>query len=152
MAPHSLEWIHRLQTSQGNKNIWRLRVAGKRSCCHFQRWNQKQRKKVNLSQSTAIAYSIIKKIKSGRDLLFRGLTPQVPSALESLTSVFGMGTGVASPLYLPENCERWSWRLKNGHLLRWPLRFSRRRIKDTASSFTSQPSPYLTIFERRQRV
>ena len=42
------------------------------------------------------------KIKSGRDLLFRGLAPQVPSAQESLTSVFGMGTGVTSPLYLPE--------------------------------------------------
>ena len=30
-----------------------------------------------------------------------GAVPQVPSALESLTSVFGMGTGVTSPLSSP---------------------------------------------------
>lgn len=28
--------------------------------------------------------------------------PRLPSALESLTSVFGMGTGVTSPLSLPD--------------------------------------------------
>src|SRR5699024_7140475 len=28
--------------------------------------------------------------------------PQLPSALESLTTVFGMGTGVTSPLLLPD--------------------------------------------------
>jgi hypothetical protein len=32
------------------------------------------------------------------DLLSQGRWPQLPSALESLTSVFGMGTGVSSPL------------------------------------------------------
>ena len=32
------------------------------------------------------------------DLLLQGRWPQLPSALESLTSVFGMGTGVSSPL------------------------------------------------------
>ncbi len=31
------------------------------------------------------------------DLLLQGRWPQLPSALESLTSVFGMGTGVSSP-------------------------------------------------------
>ena len=31
---------------------------------------------------------------SGGVLLSRGVSPQVPSALASLTSVFGMGTGV----------------------------------------------------------
>ena len=31
-----------------------------------------------------------------------GAKPQLPSALESLTSVFGMGTGVTSPLLLPD--------------------------------------------------
>ena len=35
------------------------------------------------------------------DLLSQGRWPQLPSALESLTSVFGMGTGVASPLESP---------------------------------------------------
>src|SRR5512143_2982410 len=37
------------------------------------------------------------KIKFGGDLLSHGGNPAVPSALESLTAVFGMGTGVASP-------------------------------------------------------
>ena len=35
------------------------------------------------------------------DLCSRGATPSVSSALESLTAVFGMGTGVASPLGSP---------------------------------------------------
>ena len=36
--------------------------------------------------------------KSGGDLLSQGDSPQVPSALAGLTSVFGMGTGVTPPL------------------------------------------------------
>ena len=32
------------------------------------------------------------------DLLLQGRWPQLPSALEGLTSVFGMGTGVSPPL------------------------------------------------------
>ncbi len=39
---------------------------------------------------------------SGDVLLSQGDTPQVPSALAGLTSVFGMGTGVAPPLWPPE--------------------------------------------------
>ena len=39
--------------------------------------------------------------KSGNDLLSR--ENPVSSALESLTTVFGMGTGVASPVESPEN-------------------------------------------------
>src|SRR5579859_6678027 len=39
---------------------------------------------------------------SGDDLLSQGATPQVPSALAGLTSVFGMGTGVTPPLWPPE--------------------------------------------------
>ena len=38
----------------------------------------------------------------GSDLLSRGVSPRVPSALEGLTSVFGMGTGVSPPLWPPE--------------------------------------------------
>src|SRR5207237_3110638 len=40
--------------------------------------------------------------KSGGDLLSQGASPQVPSALAGLTSVFGMGTGVTPPLWPPE--------------------------------------------------
>ena len=38
----------------------------------------------------------------GSDLLSHRVAPAVPSALESLTSVFGMGTGVTSPLKPPK--------------------------------------------------
>ena len=41
----------------------------------------------------------------GGDLLSRRPASRVPSALEDLTSVFGMGTGVAPPLYPPESAE-----------------------------------------------
>ncbi len=37
----------------------------------------------------------------GDDLFSQGVAPQVSSALESLTSVFGMGTGGSSPLASP---------------------------------------------------
>ena len=37
------------------------------------------------------------KISLGNVLLSQGEIPQLSSALESLTSVFGMGTGVTSP-------------------------------------------------------
>ena len=36
--------------------------------------------------------------KAGSDLLSHSVATAVPSALESLTSEFGMGSGVASPL------------------------------------------------------
>jgi hypothetical protein len=41
--------------------------------------------------------------KPGNDLLSHSAPRAVPSALKSLTSVFGMGTGVASSLWLPGN-------------------------------------------------
>ena len=37
----------------------------------------------------------------GDDLFSQGVAPRVSSALESLTAVFGMGTGVTSPLASP---------------------------------------------------
>ena len=43
----------------------------------------------------------VEKINSGGDLLSQDLTVQVSSALEGLTSVFGMGTGVAPPATPP---------------------------------------------------
>jgi hypothetical protein len=39
---------------------------------------------------------------SGDVLLSQGDSPQVPSALAGLTSVFGKGTGVTPPLWPPE--------------------------------------------------
>ena len=41
------------------------------------------------------------KHRPGDYLLFQGVAPQVPSAPKSLTTVFGMGTGVASSLASP---------------------------------------------------
>ncbi len=43
-------------------------------------------------------------IKSGGVLLSQGISPQVPSALRGLTSVFGMGTGVTLSPWPPETC------------------------------------------------
>ena len=40
--------------------------------------------------------------KSGGNLLSQGVYPQVPLARSSLTSVFGMGTGVSPTLWPPE--------------------------------------------------
>ena len=45
-------------------------------------------------------------IISGSVLLSRIVTHVVPSALEGLTSVFEMGTGVAPPLSPPKNKKR----------------------------------------------
>ncbi len=42
----------------------------------------------------------------GGDLLSRGPTAQVPSALAGLTSVFGMGTGGSLPPLPPKPIER----------------------------------------------
>src|SRR5690606_17364353 len=41
--------------------------------------------------------------RSGNDLLSHRVTPAVPSALEGLTTEFGMGSGVALPPSSPEN-------------------------------------------------
>ena len=43
-------------------------------------------------------------IKSGGDLLSRDVAIQVSSALRSLTSVFGMGTGVSFSSFPPDIC------------------------------------------------
>ena len=47
----------------------------------------------------------------GDDLLSHRVAPAVPSALEGLTAVFGMGTGVTPPLESPGNCSEY---LTNG--------------------------------------
>ena len=40
--------------------------------------------------------------RSGGVLLSRRVSPEVPSALEDLTSLFGMGRGVTPPLWPPK--------------------------------------------------
>ena len=45
-----------------------------------------------------------KRKNPGDDLFSRKAALSVSSALESLTSVFGMGTGMASPLASPASC------------------------------------------------
>ena len=48
--------------------------------------------------------------KTGNDLLSQAVPRQVSSALRSLTTVFEMGTGVSSPLLLPDSFfPLWSW-------------------------------------------
>ena len=59
----------------------------------------------------------------GGVLLSQGLSTQVPSALEGLTSVFGMGTGVTPPPWPPKSVAKWSaagggaapWELHSEH-------------------------------------
>jgi hypothetical protein len=43
--------------------------------------------------------------------------PQVPSALEGLTSVFGMGTGGSPPLWSPDNLIGVPWKIRTPDLL-----------------------------------
>jgi hypothetical protein len=65
---------------------------------------------LSIEQSEALHQRVKKKnnisvvlfLLPGDDLLSQDPAVQVPSALESLTSVFGMGTGVASPLLSPD--------------------------------------------------
>ena len=67
--------------------------------------------------------------KSGEGLFSRAVTSQVSLAQESLTAVFGMGTGVASPLYSPEwlrctalypqDCIRFGRKEKKEHVEVW---------------------------------
>jgi hypothetical protein len=47
----------------------------------------------------------------GNDLLSRKVSQAVPSALEGLTSLFGMGRGVSPSLWSPEylQFEKYSW-------------------------------------------
>ena len=48
------------------------------------------------------AIELLRIMESGSDLSSRAVSSQVLSALESLTSVFGMGTGGTSPSLPPE--------------------------------------------------
>ena len=62
-------------------------------------WNSEIPKiqKINKSKT-----NVLDLYETGNDLLSQGAAPQVPSALKSLTAVFGMGTGVASSPSLPD--------------------------------------------------
>ena len=63
--------------------------------------NQNITKKI-LSKSKDLTSFTTKKEKTGNVLLSQAASHQVSSALKSLTSVFEMGTGVASPLLSPD--------------------------------------------------
>jgi hypothetical protein len=52
--------------------------------------------------ATNVVRDLVFYVYSGDVLLSQGDSPQVPSALAGLTSVFGMGTGVTPPLWPPE--------------------------------------------------
>gem|GEM_PF-1061097 len=56
---------------------------------------------INTKKKTPIMLSHYRGYKSGNDLLSREIP--VSSAFESLTTVFGMGTGVTSQVESPEN-------------------------------------------------
>ena len=43
-------------------------------------------------------------LNPGDDRLSHAVSRAVPWALEGLTTVFGMGTGVSPPVWSPENC------------------------------------------------
>jgi hypothetical protein len=67
-------------------------------------WSGPSRSRPVLQRGTAPTPSVraVPETNSGDDLLSQGASPQVPSALAGLTSVFGMGTGVTLPLWPPE--------------------------------------------------
>ena len=58
---------------------------------------------------------------------------QVPSALEGLTSVFGMGTGVPPPVWPPENLCGFIRTFKTSQRILW---------KTIATEFKVKPSTY----------
>ena len=55
------------------------------------------KEQIKKTTASAVAFHL-----PGGDLLCQDPAVQVPSTLESLTSVFGMGTGVASPSLPPD--------------------------------------------------
>ncbi len=70
----------------------------------------------------------------GDVLLSQGAAPQVPSALAVLTSVFGMGTGVAPPLWSPGTLLFFSLATRTG------LPLFERSIASTSRELLSKPS------------
>ena len=61
----------------------------------------------DLRRKKPLISKLIRGIKdSGGDLLSHAVSHAVPSALKSLTSVFGMGTGVSSSLLPPKTLIR----------------------------------------------
>jgi hypothetical protein len=72
-----------------------MKVSQKRG--HRPDWEGEQKKKAPARYPGPFT------IYSGDDLLSHVVANAVPSALEGLTSVFGMGTGVTPPLESPEN-------------------------------------------------
>ena len=78
-------------------------------------------------------------MESGGDLLSRTVTSQVPSALESLTSVFGMGTGGTSPSLPPEMVSCFNHTLTTAQLL---IQFVDHSFIDLIITHEIKPSTY----------
>src|ERR1700693_5040903 len=74
----------------------------------------------------------------GNDLLSHRVTPTVPSALEGLTTVFGMGTGVSPPPWSPNFCSLASSASPGAEALDLAS-FRRRDIVRTASHLAHEP-------------
>ena len=66
-------------------------------------YEQMVSKKRNKREKSELTRSLLTYKKIWRIPIFTGSNPQLSSALLSLTSVFGMGTGVTSAISSPEN-------------------------------------------------
>ena len=91
----------------GSRHVSRVPGYSTWYICSFNVVNYKYKLKYPLVYFSVLLCPLVfskkqKNKKPGDDLLSRDPSVQVPSALESLTSVFGMGTGVASPLLSPD--------------------------------------------------
>ena len=74
-------------------------------------------------KADALPAELILHMMPGNVLLSQGREPQLPSALKSLTSVFGMGTGVASSPSLPDYMKNVESFFQNWIMFVWPMRF-----------------------------
>ncbi len=107
--------------------------------------------------------------KCGGVLLSHPVTRAVPSALEGLTSVFGMGTGVSPPLSPPQNptiqlSKLFAWPGKNGTLrteskgtnlqsiYALPSDYPQRNNDNVASSHRRRPIPHRAGFTKFGRA
>ena len=82
-------------------------TAYEKSCRYLQLYNGDPAG--NRTRVTAVKGRCLKPldhgaIRTGSVIFSRAVARQVSSALESLTSVFGMGTGGSSPLLPPDSC------------------------------------------------
>ena len=77
------------------------------------------------SESPSADAGAFASLNPGDDLLSRVVANAVPSALEGLTSVFGMGTGVTPPPKPPETQKISGYDRVQSAVVRFPLGFSK---------------------------